>query len=66
MHGGGADEHAPPDPRLEQLAEHLTVIEQLVEDAARLKTRRASARSDSRNWDFWAAEIARRRGARAP
>jgi len=51
--------HAPPDPRLAPLAEHLTVIEQLVEDAARLKTRRASPRSDSRIGDFWAAEIAR-------
>jgi transposase len=51
--------HAPPDPRLAPLAEHLTVIEQLVEDAARLKTRRASPRSDSRIEDFWTAEIAR-------
>ena len=51
--------HAPPDPRLAPLAEHLTVIEQLVEDAARLKTRRASPRSDSRIAEFWAAEIAR-------
>jgi len=51
--------HAPPDPRLAPLAEHLTVIEQLVEDAARLKTRRASPRGESRIAEFWAAEIAR-------
>ena len=51
--------HAPPDPRLAPLAEHLTLIEQLVEDVARLKTRRASPRGDSRIAEFWKAEIAR-------
>jgi len=50
--------HAPPDPRLAPLAEHLTMIEQLGEDIARLKTRRASPRGDVRISALWTAEIA--------
>ena len=50
--------HAPPDPRLAAMAEHLTFIEQLDEDIARLKTRRESCR-DPRLKVFWDEEIAR-------
>jgi len=52
------DIHAPPDPRLAARAEHLTMIEQITEDIARLKTRRASCRDDTvrRHWE---AEIRR-------
>lgn len=48
------DIHAPPDPRLAARAEHLTFIEQLTEDVARLQTRRASCRDDAirRRWDL--------------
>lgn len=48
------DIHAPPDPRLADRAEHLTMIEQLTEDIARLKTRRASCRDleIQRRWDL--------------
>jgi len=48
------DIHAPPDPRLADRAEHLTFIEQLTEDVARLKTRRASCRNPEfqRRWDL--------------
>lgn len=48
------DIHAPPDPRLADRAEHLTFIEQLTEDVARLKTRRASCRDPEfqRRWDL--------------
>jgi transposase len=31
--------HAPPDPRMAQFAEHLTLIEQIEEDIVRFKTR---------------------------
>ena len=51
--------HAPPDARLAPLAEHLTVIEQLTEDVARLKTRRESVHGDPRIAELWSAEIAR-------
>ena len=34
------DPQAPPDPRLAPLAEHLTLIDMITEDIARLKTRR--------------------------
>jgi transposase len=50
--------HAPPDPRLAPFAEHLTLIEQITEDIAQLKTRRASCR-DPRIRRFWNEEIAR-------
>lgn len=48
------DIHAPPDPRLTDRAEHLTFIEQLTEDVARLQTRRASCRDDTirGRWDL--------------
>jgi transposase len=51
--------HAPPDPRLSSLAEALTLIEQLSEDVARLKTRRESVHGDPRIVELWSAEIAR-------
>ncbi len=50
--------HPPPDPRLAPLAGHLTLIEQLTEDIACLKTRRESCR-DPRILRHWNAEIAR-------
>jgi len=50
--------HAPPDPRLAPFAEPLTLIEQLSEDIAHLKTRRESCR-DPQNRQFWAQEISR-------
>ena len=36
--------HAPPDPRLAPLAEHLTLIEQITQDIAHVKTRRETCR----------------------
>lgn len=50
--------HAPPDPRLAPLAGHLTLIEQLTEDIACLKTRRESCREE-RIRHHWDAEINR-------
>jgi transposase len=50
--------HAPPDPRLAPFAEHLRLIEQITDDAARLKNRRESCR-DPRIRGLWKAEIAR-------
>jgi transposase len=50
--------HAPPDPRLEPFAEHLTLIEQITEDIARFKTRRESCR-DERIRCRWSEEITR-------
>ena len=50
--------HAPPDPRLAPWAEHLTLIEQIEDDLARLKTRLESCR-EPRCAAFWRAEIAR-------
>lgn len=47
-----------PDPRLEPLAEHLTLIEQIEEDLARAKTRLESFRQQ-RQQDLIIAEIAR-------
>jgi transposase len=45
--------HAPPDPRLQQFAHPLTLIEQITEDIARFKTRRESCRDEHarRHWD---------------
>jgi transposase len=50
--------HAPPDPRLQQFAPQLTLIEQITEDIARNKTRLESSRDEAsrRHWD---EEIAR-------
>jgi transposase len=53
--------HAPPDPRLAPLAEHLTLIEQITEDIARFKTRRESCH-DQRIRRSWDDEIARLNG----
>ena len=50
--------HAPPDPRLAPFAEHLTLVEQLTEDIAHVKTRRESCR-DHRIRRHWDVEIAR-------
>jgi transposase len=48
------DIHAPPDPRLADRAEHLTLIEQITGDIARLQTRCASCRNDAirRQWQL--------------
>jgi transposase len=50
--------HAPPDPRLAPFAGHLTLIEQITEDIARLKTRCETCR-DGRIRQLWEEEIAR-------
>jgi transposase len=50
--------HAPPDPRLAPFAEHLTMIEQITDDVARLKTRLESCRNQ-RIRQVWKDEIAR-------
>jgi transposase len=52
------DIREPPDARFVPLAQHLTMIEQLTEDVAHLKTRRESCR-DPRIRDFWKQEINR-------
>jgi transposase len=52
------DIREPPDARLVPLAQHLTMIEQLTEDVAHLKTRREPCR-DPRIRDFWKQEINR-------
>lgn len=54
--------HAPPDPRLAPFAEVVTLIDQLVEDIARLKTRRASFR-DERVKAHYTSEIRRHKAA---
>jgi transposase len=53
--------HAPPDPRLAPFAEHLTLVEQLTEDIAHVKTRRESCH-DHRIRRHWNDEIARLKG----
>lgn len=53
--------HAPPDPRLAPFAERLTLIEQLTDQIARLKTYREPYR-DPRLRAFWKAEITRFKG----
>jgi transposase len=50
--------HLPPDPRLGPFAEHLTLVEQITEDVAHLKTRRETCR-DHRIRRHWDEEIAR-------
>ena len=52
--------HAAPDARLEPFAEHLTMIEQITEDMARLKTRLETCR-DRRIRKLWEEEIARKK-----
>ena len=49
--------HAAPDPRLQPFAEHLTMIDQITEDIARLKNRLESCR-DTRIQGVWKAQIA--------
>jgi len=48
------DIHAPPDPRIAPFAEQLTMIEQIGEDIARIKTRRATVRDQDIRlaWDL--------------
>ena len=50
--------HAPPDARLLPFAEHLTMIEQIGEDLARLKNRLETCR-DARIRKVWKEDIAR-------
>jgi transposase len=50
--------HAAPDPRLSPLAEHLTMIDQIGEDIARLKNRLETCR-DQRLRALWKQDIAR-------
>ena len=50
--------HAPPDVRLVPFAHHMTLIDQIADDIARIKTRRESCR-DQRIRQHWSAEIAR-------
>jgi transposase len=49
--------HAPPDPRLAALADQQTLIDQIIDDIAKLKNRRESAR-EAYFRQFWAAQIA--------
>src|ERR1700682_3446279 len=53
--------HAPPDPRLAPLAEHRTLIDQIVDQIARTKNYLESCR-DPRLRRFWQDEIKRFRG----
>ncbi|WP_235677249.1 IS110 family transposase [Rhodopseudomonas palustris] len=53
-----AEVRPPPDPRFAVLASRLTMIEQLTEDVARLKTRCEACR-DPHGLEFWRDEIAR-------
>ena len=50
--------HAPADPRLAPFAQQMTLIEQIVEDIARFKTRRESCR-DKQIQQYWKEEITR-------
>ena len=50
--------HAAPDPRLLPFAEHLTMIDQIGEDIARLKTRLETCRNP-RFRELWKEDIAR-------
>jgi transposase len=52
------DIREPPDVRLAPLAQHLTMIEQLTEDVAQLKTRREACREPQIR-EFWTDEIKR-------
>lgn len=53
--------HPPPDPRLAPFSEQLTLIEQITEDIAQIKTRRESCRNP-RIQHWWNGEIARLKG----
>jgi transposase len=50
--------HAPPDPRLLPFAEHLTMIDQIGEDIARLKNRLESCRN-LHFQQIWSEDVAR-------
>lgn len=50
--------HAPPDPRLVALGEHLTMLDQITDDIAGLKNRLETCR-DPRIRQIWKEEIAR-------
>jgi transposase len=50
--------HPPPDPRIAPFAEQLTMIEQITEDIARIKTRRENVR-DQAIRQAWKDEIKR-------
>ena len=52
--------HPPPDPRIAPFAEQLTMIEQIAEDIARIKTRRENVR-DHAIRQLWNDEIKRLR-----
>jgi len=52
--------HAPPDPRLEPFADRLTMIGQITDDIAKLKTRLESCR-DPHIRHLWKEEIKRLR-----
>jgi transposase len=52
------DIREPADARLAPFAQHLTMIEQLTEDVAQIKTRREACR-DERIREFWKQEINR-------
>lgn len=56
--------HPAPDPRLEPLAEHLTLIEQIEEDIVRFKTRLEAVRDPTRR-RLLEREIARLKAWRA-
>jgi transposase len=49
--------HAPPDPRLAPFAEHLTMLDQITNDIARLKNRYETCR-DPRIRQVWKQEMA--------
>jgi transposase len=49
--------HPAPDPRLQPFAEHLTMIDQITEDIARLKNRLESCRNE-RFQKLWKEQIA--------
>jgi transposase len=55
--------HAPPDARLLPFAEHLTMIDQIGEDIARLKNRLETCRN-TRFRQTWKEDIARLENAR--
>jgi transposase len=53
--------HAPPDPRLVAMAEHQTLIDQIIDQIARCKNYREGG-SDAPTRQFWTDEIKRFRG----
>jgi transposase len=53
--------HAPPDPRLVAMAEHQTLIDQIIDQIARCKNYRESCR-DRELRQFWEDQIKRFRG----